>query len=85
MNRPILDDRFIDNVLNKILEDNLQKRINDLIDEETEKFKMQLLDRKDDYIAEIMKGIRILHEQCPEEQKIAYYIQFENVERIVTK
>ena len=37
MNRPILDDRFIDNVLNKILEDNLQKKINDLIDEEVKK------------------------------------------------
>ena len=42
MNRPILDDRFIDNVLNKILEDNLQKRINDLIDEETEKLYVEI-------------------------------------------
>ena len=59
---------------------------NSKIDEEiarkVEQFKRQLEDRKDNYIAEVMKGIRVYHEQSDREMCMNYRIIFENTYRI---
>lgn len=51
--------------------------INNQIDNKVKEFKEQLESRKDQYIAEVMKGIRIAHESRLGE--VTYKIVFENI------
>ena len=73
-------------IIDKYLKDSLKKIISDRVDEEIEKkvdeFKMQLVDRKNQYISEIMKGIQILYKQNFVENSMNYKIIFENITRI---
>ena len=50
-------------IIDRYLKDSLKKIITDKVDEEIEKkideFKRQLVDRRNQYISEIMKGIQI--------------------------
>lgn len=54
-------------ILEEILKKNIKSIVSEKIDEEIEQkvnnFKKELEDRKDNYIAEIMKGIRVYHER----------------------
>ena len=72
--------------IEKCLKDSLRNIIANSVDEEIDKkvkeFQNQLVDRRDQYIAEIMKGIRILHSQNIEDKSMNYKIIFENVTRI---
>ena len=43
-----------------------------------EMFRKELTWRKDEYIAEVMKGIRIVHEHNPEGMYVDYRILFVN-------
>ena len=52
------------------------------IENKTEEFHRSLVDRKDKYIAEVMKGIRVFSTQNNPDGFINYRIQFENIERI---
>ena len=73
-------------IIDKYLKDSLKKIISDRVDEEIEKkvdeFKMQLVDRKNQYISEIMKGIQIIYEQNTMDLSMNYKITFENITRI---
>lgn len=73
-------------IIDRYLKDSLKKIITDKVDEEIEKkideFKRQLVDRRNQYISEIMKGIQIIHEQNPMDLSMNYKIIFENITRI---
>lgn len=72
--------------IEKYLKDSLKKIISMSVDEEINKkvyeFQKQLIDRRNQYIAEIMKGIQILHNQEPDIQQMNYKIIFENITRM---
>ena len=72
--------------LEEILMKNIKSIVSEKIDEEIEQkvnnFKKELEDRKDNYIAEIMKGIRVYHERDTMSMGINYKIIFENIYRI---
>lgn len=74
-----------DNVTDAILRV-VEKRISDEVDQEIKQkvldFSNELMDRKDRYISEIMKGIRVYHEQSDREMCMNYRIVFENTYRI---
>lgn len=68
------------------LKDSLRNIIAHSVDEEIDKkireFQEQLIDRRNQYISEIMKGIQIIHEQNPMDLSMNYKIIFENITRI---
>lgn len=57
-------------------------RIDIEIERQVEKFRKKLEDRKDDYIAEVLKGIRIYHERDMHYERMNYKITFENIYRL---
>lgn len=73
-------------IIDKYLKESLKKIITDRVDEEIEKkaddFKRELVDRRNQYISEIMKGIQIIYEQNPMDLSMNYKITFENITRI---
>ncbi len=73
-------------IMQKYLEQSVKVLITDTVEEEikkeVDKFTKMLLDRKDEYISQIMKGIRIIHEKDPYFDGINYRIIFENVKRL---
>lgn len=74
-----------DYILNKIKEsikELIEEEVNKKIDEQVEQFKRQLIDNKDKYIAEIMKGIRIFAEMQNPEHCPRFKIEFENIYKI---
>lgn len=77
-----MEERFLEQVLKKNIESIVRDRIDEEIKDEVEAFTRELEDRKDNYIAEIMKGIRIYHESDPMNFGINYRIIFENVVRL---
>ena len=72
--------------IEKYLKDSLRNIIAINVDEEINKkvrnFQEQLIDRRNQYISEIMKGIQILHSQDPMGNCMNYKIIFENTVRI---
>lgn len=72
----------IEQIIKKVVAKKIDEEIQSKIDIETEKFHRELTDRKDKYIAEIMNGIRILHEQNQCEYGTNYKIIFENTYRL---
>ena len=60
----------------------VEKLISESVDKEIEDrviaFHKELTERKDQYIAEVMKGIRIAHEYNPETMNMDYRILFVN-------
>lgn len=73
--------------LEEILKEEVKKYISEKLDQEIEervdKIYKELTYRKDDYIAEIMKGIRILHEKDMYSLGTNYKITFENKVELV--
>lgn len=73
-------------IMQKYLEQSVKVLITDTVEKEikkeVDKFTKMLLDRKDEYISQIMKGIRIIHENDPYFDGINYRIIFENVKRL---
>lgn len=63
-----------------------KKLIQDQVDKEIEnevyKFRQELESRRDDYVAEIMKGIRFAHQYNDTEYCMEYKIIVENTTRI---
>lgn len=78
-------DLNIEEILKKEVKQNIEVKIDKLIEDEVNEFTKRLLMRKDDYIAEIMKGIRILHEQDNFMNSINYKIIFENITYLESK
>ena len=75
----------IEEILKKEVKQNIEVKIDKLIEDEIHNFTRQLLMRKDDYIAEVMKGIRILHERDMGSLGINYKIVFENITYLESK
>lgn len=65
----------------------VEKLISESVDKEIEDrviaFHKELTERKDQYIAEVMKGIRIAHEYNPETMSMDYRIMFINQYEVV--
>jgi len=77
-----MEERYIEFTLENSIKQLVNEKISEEIKEKVRQFEIQLLDRKDQYIAEVMKGIRILHEQEPNMNAMNYKIIFENIQRI---
>ena len=77
-----MEERFIEQALKESVEKLVSANIQAEIDEKVNKFREELEFRKDRYIAEVMKGIRIYHERDMMSNGMNYKIIFENVVRL---
>lgn len=77
-----MEEKYIEFALENSIKQLVNEKISKEIEEKVIQFERQLLDRKDQYIAEVMKGIRILHEKDPNYDAMNYKIIFENIQRI---
>ena len=76
-----MGEEFIEHGIKCSIKQIIRAKVENEIEEQVEKFREKLEDRKDNYIAEIMKGIRINHEMNDVEHLLNYRITFENVWR----
>lgn len=67
-----------DRIIEKAIENYIVETINKEIDEAVDKFRISLTARRDRYLADIMSGIRIMHETNPEKMYVDYRIMFIN-------
>lgn len=67
-----------DSIIKAAIENYLVETINQEIEEATKKFHSHLVARRDRYLADIMSGIRIMHENNPEKMYTDYRIMFIN-------
>lgn len=65
-------------LIKREVERQISERLDEEIAERTIAFHKELTDRKDQYIAEVMKGIRIAHEYNPKNMYMDYRIMFIN-------
>ena len=65
-------------LIKREVERQISERLDEEIAERTKAFHKELTDRKDHYIAEVMKGIRIAQEYNPESMYMDYRIMFIN-------
>lgn len=75
----------LEEVIKKEVKTIVSDKIQEEIDEEVLKFRNKLIQRKDDYISEVMKGIRIFHERDINSLGMNYRVIFENIYRIENK
>lgn len=75
----------IENILKEAIKKRIDNQIDEIIENKTKEFYNELVDKKDNYISEIMSGIRFLHEQNPMDLSMNYKIIFENVVRMERK
>ena len=80
-----MGEEFIENGIKLSVKQIVSKSIQQEIDKKVENFKRELEDRKDNYISEVMKGIRIYHEREMQGMGINYRIIFENITRLERK
>lgn len=69
---------MIEEVIKREVESIISKSIDEEIKDRTIAFYKELTERKDQYIAEVMKGIRIAHEYDPQTMYMDYRIMFIN-------
>lgn len=77
-----MKEEFIENGIKLSVKQIVSETIQQEIDKKVENFKRELEDRKDNYISEVMKGIRIYHERDMQSMGVNYRIIFENVTRL---
>ncbi len=75
-----MEEKFLEVALRDSVKQLVSVNIQNEIDEKVKKFREELEFRKDKYIAEVMKGIRICHERNM--NGINYKITFENIVRL---
>ena len=80
-----MEENFINDMLKNSLKSIITEKVEQEIEKEVKAFARKLEDRKDNYIAEIMKGIRIHQERDQLRNGINYRIIFENVVRLEGK
>lgn len=80
-----MEEQFIEEILKKNMKAIISEKIDNEIKQKVENFRIELEDRKDNYIAEVMKGIRIYQERDRDSMAINYKIIFENIYRIENK
>lgn len=78
-------EEFIENGIKISVKQIVSETIQQEINKKVENFRRELEDRKDNYISEVMKGIRIYHERETQGLGINYKIIFENVTRLDRK
>lgn len=71
----------LEEMLKKDIKSIVSEKIDEEIKQKVNNFKKELEDRKDNYIAKIMKGIRVYHERDQMSMGINYKIIFENIYR----
>ncbi len=76
------NDFIVTDIIKDIFKQEVSKKIDDEIDKKVKEFREELVYRKDNYIAEIMKGIRIYSEQQTIDGYPKYKIVFENIYKI---
>lgn len=77
-----MNEDYIEFALKNSVEQLVRINIQTEIEEMVQQFEKRLLDRKDNYIAEVMKGIRIVHEKDIDTNGVNYKIIFENIQRV---
>lgn len=77
-----MEDEIIKRGIQISIKEIVKSKIDKEIDKKVEQFRRELEDRKDNYIAEIMKGIRIYHERDIGSMGMNYKIIFENIYRL---
>ena len=77
-----MGEQFIEDAIKNSVEKIVREKIEEEIDKKVGQFKRELEYRKDNYIAEVMKGIRISHERDFGSLGINYRIIFENITKI---
>jgi len=77
-----MENDYLGERLKEIIKNRINEELEEEIEKEAERFKRKLIDRKDNYVAEIMKGIRIYHEEDPISFGMNYKILFENITRL---
>lgn len=80
-----MEERFIEQAIKDSVERLVSEKIEQEIANKIQTFKRELEDRKDQYIAEVMKGIRIYSSRDIETNGMNYKIIFENVVRLENK
>ena len=75
-----MEEKYLEFALTNSVKQLVNEKISQEIKEKVHQFEKQLLDKKDQYIAEVMKGIWILHEK--DMNGINYKIIFENIQKI---
>lgn len=79
MNR---DDSFVSEAIKQAVQREIAVKLEEEIIDKVNQFHRELIDRKDNYIAEIMKGIRIYAEEKTIDMIPRYKIEFENIYRV---
>lgn len=69
----------LERALKSVIEKEISNKIQDEIDAKVRTFREDLMSRKDNYIAEVMKGIRVYHEKDAAMYGINYRIIFDNI------
>ena len=80
-----MEERIIEEGIKQIIQKEISDKIDEEIQQKVKDFTEELLARKDNYIAEVMKGIRIVHERDFGSMGINYRIIFENIYKIENK
>lgn len=76
---------MIEQMLIDAVENCISEKIDEEIKSKTNEFYNMLVARKDKYIAEVMSGIRICHENNPETMCVDYKIMFINKYEVTRK
>lgn len=71
----------IEDAIKECVRSMITEEVNKEIDKKVENFRKELEDRKDKYIAEVIKGIKIIHEQDIDNNMTNYRVIFENIYR----
>lgn len=79
-----MDDKIRENVI-KCISQQISDEIDLEIEQKVKEYYRELTDRKDRYIAQVMKGIRVYSEYDHIYNQMNYKIIFENINRIEVK
>ena len=79
-----MDDKVRENII-KCISQQVSNEIDLEIEQKVKEYYRELTDRKDRYIAQVMKGIRVYSEYDHLYNQMNYKIIFENINRIEVK
>lgn len=79
-----MDDKVRENII-KCISQQVSDEIDLEIEQKVKEYYRELTDRKDRYIAQVMKGIRVYSEYDHLYNQMNYKIVFENINRIEVK
>lgn len=77
-----MEEDFIKKGIKISVEEIVKAKIQEEIDSKVEEFRKELEHRKENYISEVMKGIRIYHEHNIGSLGVNYRIIFENITKL---